>query len=253
MYSYIGAYTTHLHRNHKYRIVYVSANQLPDDGFAIKHDCILLPFIHELHHDPLVHYSDNDSGATESDRKNVCIYLEQPLVGTRTYGSPHLGSCQAGKPNSNKYFNIIEYEIDQLSCFSCEEQYWLMHWCVKYNLSTAAINKLFRNPTMATVCNFTSSDTVLKTLNEMSYVMGIDSWRLGKACYNSLADPNNLRDDDYTWFFYHNAVECIEFLMQQPVLREHMSYALAKDFNDAEECIYSVVESSDWWWNEQVP
>jgi hypothetical protein len=82
--------------------------------------------------------------------------------------------------------------------------------------------------------------------------MGIDSWKSGKVCYNRLADPNNLWDNDYTRFFYHNPAECIEFLMQQPTFREHMSYTPAKKFNDAEECIYSEVKSSDWWWNEQV-
>jgi len=53
-------------------------------------------------------------------------------------------------------------------------------------------------------------------------------------------------------FFPRNHVECIEFLIQQPVFREHMSYAPAKEFNDAEERIYSELKSSDWWWNEQV-
>jgi hypothetical protein len=67
-----------------------------------------------------------------------------------------------------------------------------------------------------------------------------------------LADPNNLRDDDYTRFFYRNPVECIEFLMQQPAFREHMLYAPAKEFNDAEEHIYSEVKSSAWCWNEHV-
>jgi len=86
----------------------------------------------------------------------------------------------------------------------------------------------------------------------MSYVIGIDSCKSGKACYNCLADWNNFRDDDYTHFFYRHAVECIEFLMQQLVFREHMAYAPAKKFNDAEERIYSEVKSSDWWCNEQV-
>jgi len=31
-----------------------------------------------------------------------------------------------------------------------------------------------------------------------------------------------------------------------------MSHAPTKEFNDAEECIYSEVKSSNWWWNEQV-
>jgi hypothetical protein len=39
--------------------------------------------------------------------------------------------------------------------------------------------------------------------------------------------------------------------MEQPAFRIHMLYAPVKEFNDAEECIYSEVKSSDWWWNEQ--
>ena len=40
--------------------------------------------------------------------------------------------------------------------------------------------------------------------------------------------------------------------MQQPALREHMSYAAAKDFNYAELSICGELKSSDWWWNEHV-
>ena len=105
---------------------------------------------------------------------------------------------------------------------------------------------------MASVSNFTSSQTLFKTLNETFYLIGIDSWKSGKVFNNRLADPNNLDDNDYTCFFYHNPVECIELLMQQPVFREHMSYAPAKEFNDAENRIYLEVNSSDWWGNEQV-
>jgi hypothetical protein len=65
-----------------------------------------------------------------------------------------------------------------------------------------------------------------------------------------MANPNNLCDNDYTCFFHRNDVEFIEFLMQQPAFREHMSYTSAKEFNDAEERIYSEVKSSDWWCNE---
>jgi hypothetical protein len=76
-------------------------------------------------------------------------------------------------------------------------------------LSRAAINELFRNPVMATISNFTSSHTLFQMLNEMSYAKGIDSWLSTKASYNSLADPNNLRDNDYARCFYRNPVECI--------------------------------------------
>jgi len=75
--------------------------------------------------------------------------------------------------------------------------------------------------------------------------MGMNTWKLGKVYYNHFADLNNLCDDDYTGFLYFNPVEYIEFLMQQHMLSEIMSYAPAKEFYDAEERIYSEVKSSD--------
>jgi hypothetical protein len=244
-YSYIAADITHLHPDHKQRIVYVSAKELADDGFAIEHESILHPFIHEPRHDPFLHPSDDDSINIYATSENGCIDPEQPPVWTCIWGSPHLDDDLAGKPISNEYFNIFDNESDQWSPYPCKEEYRLVHWCVKHNLSRAAINELFRNPTMATVSNFTSSYTLFKRLNETSYAMGIDSWKSGKVCHNSLADPNNLRDNDYTHCFYRNPVEYIQFLKQQPMFREHMSYAPAKEYNDAEECIYSEVKSSD--------
>jgi len=213
-YSYIGAYITHLCRDHKERIVNSSAKLLPDDGFAIEHDSILLPFVHEPHHNPFFHPSDDDCSDTEADSENECIDPEQPPVQTRICGTPHLDNCLAGKPISNEYFDVFDDQIDIWSPISGEEEYRSAHWCVMHNLSRAAINGLFGNPTMATVSNFTSSHTLFKRLNEMSYAMGIDSWKSGKVCYNHLADSNNLRDSDYTRFFNRNPVEWIEFLMQ---------------------------------------
>jgi len=227
-YSYIGAFISHLRRNHKERIVYVSAEQLPDDGFVIKHDSILLPFVHEPHHDPRLHRSDIHSSDAEADSENACIDPEQPPVRTRICATPHLDNCPAAKPISNEYFNIFDNEIDLSSPLACEEDYRSAHWCIKHNLSRATITELFRNPMMATVSNCTSSHTLFKRLNKMSYAIGIDTWKSSKVCLNRLADPNNLRDDDYTRFFYRNHFECIEFLMQQPAFREHMSYAPAK-------------------------
>ena len=225
---------------------------MPDDGVAIEHESILLPFIHELHQDPFLHPSDDDSSDTEADSENAFIDPEQPPVWTPICGTPLLDNPLAGKPISNEYFDVFDDEIDLWSPFSCEEEYRLAHWCVKHNLSRAAINELFRNLMMATVSNFASSNTLFKRLNVMSCAMGIDSGKSRKVCYNCLANPNHLRDNDYTHFFDRNPVECIEFLMQQPAFREHMSYGPAKEFIDAEECIYSEVKSSDWWWNEQV-
>jgi hypothetical protein len=75
-FSYIGAYITHLHRDHKDRTVYVSAEQLPDDGVAIEHETILLPFVHEPHRDPFLYPSDDVSSDTEADSEKACIDSE---------------------------------------------------------------------------------------------------------------------------------------------------------------------------------
>jgi len=252
MYSYIGAYITHLRCNHEEATLAVSAEQLPDNGSAIEHDSILLPFVDELHHDPVHHPSDNVSSHTEADSENASVDPEQPPVLPGIYGTRLFHNHRAGKPWGNEYFNIFDDEIDPCSPFFCEEEYRFVYWCVNHNSSRAAITTRFRNLMMTTVSNFTLSHTSFEKLNDMSYLMGIDSWKSGKVCYNCFADPNHLCNDDYTHFFYCNPVESIEVLMQQPAFWEHMSYAPAKEFNDAAERIYWEVKSSDWWWNEQL-
>jgi len=218
---------------------------MPEDSFAIEHNSIRLPFIHSPDRDPCLHPSDHNRNETEVDSENVCIDPEQPPVQTHIYGTPHLDNCLAANLLSNEYFDIIDDELDPWSPFSCEEKYWLAPWCIKNNLSRPAFNDLFRNRTMASILNFTSSDTLFKRLNDLPYAKGIDSSKSGTVCYNRMANPDNLRDDDYACFFYCNPVDCIEFLMQQPAFREHTSYAPANEFNDAKEWIYSGVKSSD--------
>jgi len=59
-YTYIGASHTHLCCDHKERIVHISAEQLPDDAFATKHDSILLPFAHVPHCHRFLYPSDDE-------------------------------------------------------------------------------------------------------------------------------------------------------------------------------------------------
>ena len=235
MYSSICAFIPHLCRDQKERIVYLSAKQLPEDGCAFEHDSNLLSFVHESHCDPFVHPADDDSSDTEADCENASINPEQPPVRTRIYGTPQIHSRLAGKLNSNVYFDNFDDDIDLWSQWSCEEEYWLAHSRNKHNLRRAAINELVRNSMMATITNLTWSHTLLKRSNKMSYMMGIVSGKSSKVYFNHLADPINHRDNDYTHCFYRNAVECFQFLMQQPVFRKNMSYAPAMKFNDVEE------------------
>jgi hypothetical protein len=174
-YLNIGAYIIHLCRDHKVRIVYVSAEQVPDDGFVIKQGSIRLPFVPEPHHHPLLHHSDHDSSDTDADSENACIDPEQPPVRIHICDTQHLDNRPAGKLISNEYFDVLEDEIDLWSLLSCEEEYGLAHWCVMHKLSRATINELFRNSTMATVIIFILSHALFYRLNEKSYAMGIVS------------------------------------------------------------------------------
>jgi len=142
--------------------------------------------------------------------------------------------------------------MDLLATFSCDQVYQLAHRGIKRNLSRARVDKLFRNPTMPTISNFTLSHIVFRWLKDMFYARGKVSWKFGKVCYNHLADQNNYREDDYKHLIYCNPVECIAFLIQQPVFREQLSYAQIKEFNEAKERTYSEVKSSDWLWDEEV-
>jgi len=250
-YSYISAYITHLGRYHEGRIPYISAQRVPDDGSVFEHVIILYPYITEPHRDPVLHPSDNDSSDIEADSDNVSIDLAQPPGRRYIYSTLHLENYLAGRTNTNKNFNIFDNEIDLWSQFSCKKENHLVQWCFKRNLGRAGIRELFRNPTMATVSNFTLSQTVFKRLNKMCYALSIDSWKSSTVWHNRLADRNNLCNDDYTCFFYRNPVECIVFLMQQTAFRDNMLYVPGMELNDTEKRINLEVKSTDWWWNEQ--
>jgi len=234
-YSYSSAYITHLHRDHKDRMAYISVKSRPDDGFAIGHDSIQLPFVHEPHHDPFLHPSTNGSSNRQGQMENASFNPERPPVRTRIYGTTHFDHHPAGKPICQKYFDMFHSEIDPRVPCACNEDDRLAHMCIEPTLRRAVINELFRNPTLATVSNFASSHTSFKRLNKTINAMSIDSWKSGEVCHNSVADHKNLCNDNYTHFFYRNPLECIEFLTQQPALREHMSYAPVTEFSDAEE------------------
>jgi hypothetical protein len=75
---------------------------------------------------------------------------------------------------------------------------------------------------MATVSNFTASHTLFKRFYEISYAIAVEALKSRKLCNNGLADPVNLRNDDYIGFFYRNVVKSIEFLLPQPAFREQM-------------------------------
>jgi hypothetical protein len=126
-YFNIGVYITRLCRDDNGRIVYVSAEELPDVGFAIEDNSILLPFGYEPHRDRFLPPSNNDSWDTDANRKFVYINREQPPVCTWIGGTPHLGNRLAGKLIGIQYIDIFNDEIVLWSPFSYKKEYRLVH------------------------------------------------------------------------------------------------------------------------------
>jgi hypothetical protein len=126
-YSYIGTLITHHCINQKERIEYVSAEELPDVGFAIKQDSIEPPFVHQQQCNTFFHPVNDDSSDTEADSGIAFIDPEQPSVRTGFYGTPHCDNGLASKPSSNMYFDICDLKFNLWPKFSCLEEYRLVH------------------------------------------------------------------------------------------------------------------------------
>ena len=67
--------------------------------------------------------SDHDCSDPEADSKNASVDPEQPPVWTGTHRTATFDNRPAGKPNCDKFFDIIDDEIDTPSSFSCEVDY----------------------------------------------------------------------------------------------------------------------------------
>jgi len=201
MYVYIGVHITHLWGDHKDRIVYIPANQLPDVCFAIEHHNIPFVSIYDRYDNLFFYFLHDDSSDTEANGGNAHIDPEQSPVRMHHNDTPHFANRQARKPIRNVYFKIGNKDIDLYSPYSHEEMYWIAHWCVKHNLSRAAIDPLFRNHTMANVSNLTFAQTLFKRVNIMLHAVDIDSRKSRKEGINCLANPNILQVNDCTCFF----------------------------------------------------
>jgi len=117
-------------------------------------------------------------------------------------------------------------------------EYRLEYGHIKHKKSRAAMIKLFRNPTMATVSSFTYSYSLFNMLHETIYVIHINSLKSITLCHTRLANPNNLHDNDYTCFFYPNDAAWIDFLLPQPPFWEQISCSPAMEYHYANESIY---------------
>ena len=53
-------------------------------------------------------------------------------------------------------------------------------------------------------------------------------------------------------FKYRSVIQCIEYLLKQCALVNFMSWAPIKVFNSHNQCIYSEINTAEWWWEQQL-
>jgi hypothetical protein len=120
LYSYSGTFINYVGADYTLMIVYVSGEQLSDDGTVGEHNSDLLSFVHALLRNPFVHPSDGDSSNSVADSQNVSTNPEHPHILLQIYGTPPLTNHYAGKPNCNEYFDIFQDAIDRWSLLICK-------------------------------------------------------------------------------------------------------------------------------------
>jgi hypothetical protein len=130
---------THLNCYRKKKIFYVLAGELPDINNMIMQQSILLPFVHEPHHNRFRHHSSNDSSDTEAEIWNQGVDAEQPPVRTGMVGNPYYANHGAGNPNVQEQFDIISFSGDFLPPLSFKEDHQLAPWRIQHNLRTATM------------------------------------------------------------------------------------------------------------------
>jgi hypothetical protein len=92
-------------------VSYMSAKQLPDNGFVTELDRLLLAYVHEACCDQFVLLSENNSSDKESNRNDWYVVPRQPPVQLHNCGTSFLDNHLACEPIRNNNFGIFDHDI----------------------------------------------------------------------------------------------------------------------------------------------
>ncbi len=242
-YSYVGAYFSHIRREHAERVRGLPPHLLPAAGYRHRDDFIELPQASN----PVEIYpsedsdEDNDDVIEDSDGRR--LQPKSTQQGTAITLFEH-----AGRPLDGT-FDLDEDDLDPFRPFSSKQEYQIASWCIKNSISRTAIDELLGIQGFQHLTNTTSAHRLFNKIDDMHYPLDESSWEQGYVCFDRLEDPNI---EQTVPFWYRNPVECIEFLLQQPAYRDHMVYAPVREYNEEGERMYSELHTSNWWWRMQV-
>lgn len=262
-YCYAGAYFTHLRDKHGERVQYVPRELLPNEGYLFANDHILLPNTSR----PTVlppdsedenegNCGDNEEECTDNwnGRRNEDYAMPDAM--------PSPVTSRTETPTEREPGKVVEGNFDlpdagnaqqnDWAPFGNEKEFRFAEWVVKHRISKTAVDELLKSPAFAGNHTFTSAYSLFKKIDNMSYELGMQTWKTGKVSFNRSDGGNRFSDAPFTSFYYRNPVTCIEFLLRQSAFKEHMTYAPVREYNDENERVYSELHTGDWWWRMQV-
>jgi hypothetical protein len=264
-YIYASAYFTHLRDKHAERVQYVPQELLPDAGFCMQEDYVLLPDVPRFAVLPPDSDSDeymapHDAGSEwenddEVEQPDSRDDPEQPPIPHPT--EPRVETLAEKEPGK-----ILDDSVpppdeqilqeDEWAPFENEKEYRFAEWVVKHRISKTAVDELLKSTTFTGNHTFTSAYSLFKKLDGLTYELGMHTWKSGKVCFTRPDASNVATNLRFTQFFYRNPITCIEFLLRQTAYKEHMTYAPLKVYNEMNERVYSELYTGDWWWKVQV-
>jgi hypothetical protein len=232
---------------------------------------------------PPDHIEDSDAeGESDSDDDDQDEELnpeEGAVNGRRIYTETEAGKiCEEDSmqpPNDDNSPSDNTWEP-----FESEEDYFLSKWFIDHQITSAAIEDYFsmakKYPGKFYQGRFTSSYTLFKTIDKMTYDLGWTSWRSGSVNQRLPEDQVEIEkikggirppDTGYSTFHYRDPVQCIQFLLAQERFKDNTIYepykdmhTITREIDDGKEKnkvteevqIYGEMHTADWWWNAQV-
>jgi hypothetical protein len=136
--------------------------------------------------------------------------------------------------------------------FANIEEFNLAEWFVQSGTPKTRIDTFFK-PTIpkgldpALERHSTSSYLLYKLIDKMPDGLGWDSWK--DASLPSLTWTGDEYDEPIA-FFYRDPLDCIKYLLRQPMNIDRLHYVARREFNDGER-LYTDMYTADWWWETQ--
>ncbi|KAG8953783.1 hypothetical protein FRC03_011655 [Tulasnella sp. 419] len=147
----------------------------------------------------------------------------------------------------------LEAQQELHHLFDSVEEYELAKWLATSGLSQAAINAFLCLDTIRTRVqpSFASKYEFFKKVNQLP--IGPAFTRMTVLIKGDLLDEEGNVMTEEVEMFVRDPVECVEFLIGNPMYRDDLTYAPAQVYTSAN-CktrVYHKMWSADWWWNLQ--